>query len=55
MIFYHGTSKSNWDLIQKEQVLWGITRCWSQGIGWHLGNMYSIEKSYKIFHFNQFN
>lgn len=23
MIFYHGTSKENWDKIQKEGVLWG--------------------------------
>ena len=23
MKFYHGTSKENWDLIQKEGVLWG--------------------------------
>ena len=23
MIFYHGTSKKNWKLIQKEGILWG--------------------------------
>ena len=23
MIFYHGTSKENWDAIQQEGVLWG--------------------------------
>lgn len=23
MIFYHGTSKENWDAIQKEGILWG--------------------------------